>query len=57
VTWGRLRKSPARPPADHHSFAEHDRIIAAIAARDLDEAESAMRAHLESVARNLVGSI
>jgi DNA-binding FadR family transcriptional regulator len=30
VTWGRLRKSPERPPADHHSFAEHDRIIAAM---------------------------
>jgi DNA-binding FadR family transcriptional regulator len=57
VTWGRLRKSPERPPADHHSFAEHDRIIAAIAARDLDEAEEAMRAHLETVARNLVGSM
>jgi DNA-binding FadR family transcriptional regulator len=57
VTWGRLRNSPERPPADHHSFAEHDRIIAAIAARDLDEAEAAMRAHLESVARNLVGSV
>jgi len=57
VTWGRLRKTPERPPSDHHSFAEHDRIIAAIAARDLDEAEEAMRAHLETVARNLVGSI
>jgi DNA-binding FadR family transcriptional regulator len=57
VTWGRLRKVPDRPPADHHSFAEHDRIIRAIAARDLDEAEEAMRAHLQTVARNLVGSM
>jgi DNA-binding FadR family transcriptional regulator len=57
VTWGRLRDNPDRPPPDHHSFAEHDRIIAAIAARDLDEAEDAMRAHLQTVARKLIGSM
>ena len=57
VTWGRLRRTPGRPPADHHSFDEHDRIIAAIAARDLDEAEAAMRAHLQTVAHYLVGSV
>lgn len=54
VTWGRLRVNPARPPADHHSFAEHDRIIEAIAARDLAAAEAAMRAHIETVARKLL---
>lgn len=54
VTWGRLRTEPERPPPDHHSFAEHDRIIDAIAARDLAEAEAAMRAHIETVARKLL---
>lgn len=54
VTWGRLRINPARPPADHHSFAEHDRIIGAIAARDLAGAEAAMRAHIETVTRKLL---
>jgi DNA-binding FadR family transcriptional regulator len=57
VTWGRLRSDPARPPASHHSFDEHDRIIEAIAARDLAGAEDAMRRHIETVARKLVGAI
>ncbi len=35
VVWGRLRSDGSRPPADHHSFAEHERIVAAIADRDL----------------------
>lgn len=54
VTWGRLRVEPERPPVDHHSFAEHDRIVEAIAARDLAAAEAAMRAHIETVARKLL---
>jgi DNA-binding FadR family transcriptional regulator len=55
VTWGRLRQTPTRPPVNHHSFAEHDRIIDAIASRDLAAAEQAMRVHLETVARKLAG--
>jgi DNA-binding GntR family transcriptional regulator len=35
------------------SLAEHDAIVAAIAARDADEAERAMRHHLGNVARAL----
>ena len=35
VVWGRLRSDGARPPADHHSFADHERIVEAIADRDL----------------------
>ena len=27
VVWGRLRPDSARPPADHHSFADHERIV------------------------------
>lgn len=49
VTWGRLRETPIRPPPDHHSFAEHARIVEAIAERDGTGAADAMRRHLRSV--------
>jgi DNA-binding FadR family transcriptional regulator len=54
VVWGRLRADRPRPPTDHHSFAEHEAIVAAIADRDRDAAAEAMRAHLQSVERHLV---
>ncbi|MCB1885928.1 MAG: FadR family transcriptional regulator [Geminicoccaceae bacterium] len=54
VVWGRPRER-ALPPADHHSFAEHEAIVAGIAERDGEAAAMAMRAHLESVARRLLG--
>jgi DNA-binding FadR family transcriptional regulator len=54
VVWGRLRVEGARPPEDHHSFAEHDRIVDAIADRDLGGAAAAMRAHLAEVGRRLI---
>ncbi len=54
VVWGRLRPNKPRPAPDHHSFAEHAEIVAAIAERDLDRAAAAMRRHLESVERNLL---
>jgi DNA-binding FadR family transcriptional regulator len=54
VVWGRLRQGPVHPPADHHSFAEHDAIVAAIAERDLDGAARAMHVHLRAVERNLI---
>lgn len=54
VVWGRLRTEPARPPADHHSFAEHERIVDAIEDRDLAGAARAMRSHLESVEDRLI---
>ncbi|GAB1583612.1 MULTISPECIES: FadR/GntR family transcriptional regulator [Phyllobacteriaceae] len=53
VTWGRLRDTPVRPPVDHHSFAEHDQIVDAIANRDTAGAAAAMRAHLQNVERHL----
>lgn len=54
VVWGRLRTEPSRPPADHHSFGEHQRIVDAIEQRDIAGAASAMRLHLQSVGRRLM---
>lgn len=54
VVWGLLRSSSDRPPHDHHSFAEHDLIIAAIEQRDLDGASRAMYQHLRQVERHLM---
>jgi DNA-binding FadR family transcriptional regulator len=54
VVWGRLRADGARPPADHHSFADHERIVEAIAERDLAGAAAAMRLHLQQVAQRLI---
>ncbi len=54
VVWGVLRAEHDRPPRDHHSFAEHETIIAAIQRRDLDGASRAMYQHLRSVERNLI---
>jgi len=53
VVWGRLRQDGPRPPADHHSFAEHEVIVTAIAERDRLAATSAMQRHLRSVERHL----
>jgi DNA-binding FadR family transcriptional regulator len=54
VVWGRLRPAAARPPASHHSFAEHEAIVRAIEERDRDAAARAMRLHLQSVGRHLL---
>jgi DNA-binding FadR family transcriptional regulator len=56
VAWGRLRANPVKPDPDHHSFAEHEAIVDAIAERDLARAAEGMRRHLESVERNLLRS-
>ena len=56
VVWGRLRAAPVRPPADHHSFADHERIVEAIRERDTAQASRAMRRHLASVQDHLLGS-
>ncbi|HSD35717.1 MAG TPA: FadR/GntR family transcriptional regulator [Alphaproteobacteria bacterium] len=56
VAWGRLRVSKVKPEPDHHSFAEHEAIVAAIAERDRERAAEAMRRHLETVERNLLGA-
>lgn len=53
VVWGHLRPNRAKPGPDHHSFAEHDQIIAAIENRDLSGAAQAMYRHLQAVQNNL----
>lgn len=53
VVWSRGRTGADRPPPDHHSYAEHDRIFAALAARDARAAQAAMHAHLATVERGL----
>lgn len=53
VAWGAVRRTNAKPPADHSSFAEHRRISAAIADRDAEAAWTGMRDHLKSVSARL----
>ena len=54
VVWGRLRATKPYPPSDHHSHADHKAIVQAIQDRDMDAARNHMRAHLETVQRNLL---
>ena len=54
VVWGRLRVDKVKPSPNHHSFDDHEAIVAAIEDRDLNRAAAAMRAHLENVERNLL---
>ena len=53
VAWGAVSRQNAKPPAEHSSFAEHRRIVAAIASRDAEAAWRAMREHLKSVSARL----
>lgn len=53
LTWGRARPRPDGPPPDHHSFAEHEAIVAAIAAGQGAAAERAMAAHIGEVHRRV----
>ena len=55
VAWNTVVRKLPRPPAAHSSFAEHDRIVAAIEARDPAAAFAAMRDHLGSVSARLYG--
>jgi DNA-binding FadR family transcriptional regulator len=57
VVWGRLRDEDPHPPPDHHSFADHAAIVAAIEERDLAGAADSMRAHLENVQALLLPSV
>lgn len=54
VVWSRLELPQNGPPADYHSFAEHDAIIEALERRDRWAAHAAMRAHLKSVRATLL---
>ncbi|MBE9603790.1 FadR family transcriptional regulator [Acetobacteraceae bacterium H6797] len=53
LTWDRARERPGGPPADHHSFDDHERIVAAIAAGEEESAEAAMTAHIGEVHRRV----
>jgi DNA-binding FadR family transcriptional regulator len=54
VVWSRRRDAAGRPPATHHSFAEHDAVVQAIVERDHNEAALSMRRHLSTVQHNLL---
>jgi DNA-binding FadR family transcriptional regulator len=55
VSWGNVVRANPRPAPGHTSFAEHDAIVARIAARNPDAAHEAMRIHLRSVSNRLFG--
>lgn len=55
VSGGAVVRGTTRPATDHTSFDEHDRIAAAIEARDPHAAHSAMRSHIGSVSNRLFG--
>ena len=55
VSWNKVVRSSDRPASDHDSFAEHTLIFAAIAGRNANEAQAAMRTHLISVSKRLFG--
>jgi len=57
VAWGNVVRETTRPPADHKSFAEHERLAAAIEARDPNAAADAMRTHIGSVSARLFGEV
>ena len=57
VAWNTVVRKLPRPPADHSSFAEHDRIVSAIEACDSAAAYAAMRDHLSSVSARLFGEV
>jgi len=53
VAFGVVQRETPRPAAGHSSFAEHERIAAAIERRDRAAAQEAMRTHLISVSKRL----
>jgi DNA-binding FadR family transcriptional regulator len=57
VAWNIVVRGTARPPEAHRSFAEHDRILAAIEAHEPTAAFEAMRDHIKSVAARLFEEI
>lgn len=54
IAWGRRRSTTGGPPTDHHSFLEHEAIVAAIADRDIEGAGRAMYEHLRMVEYRLL---
>ena len=56
VSGGSVVRKTTRPTEDHKSFAEHDRIAAAVEARDPHAAHEAMCRHIGSVSDRLFGA-
>ena len=54
--WGRLRESRLTDSQRQRSRRQHSAIVEAIVARDQHQAETAMRDHLQSVHKTLLGS-
>ena len=54
VVWSNLELPQGGPPADYHSFDEHDDIVDALERRDRAAAHAAMRNHLKSVRATLL---
>lgn len=48
VVWRHLSLPKDGPPADYHSFSEHEALVRALETRDRTGAKDAMRAHLEA---------
>jgi DNA-binding FadR family transcriptional regulator len=57
VAWESVVRKSERPPEGHSSYAEHDRITAAIEAHDPGAAQEVMRQHIGSVSARLFGDI
>ena len=53
VVWGRLHRRTETPTPDHHSYAEHEAILAAIEQRDTDAAQARMKTHLVAVSNDM----
>jgi DNA-binding FadR family transcriptional regulator len=54
-TWNRLRRAVLTPERRRHYAEQHQNILDAVSGRDAARAEIAMRAHVEEVARSLLG--
>jgi DNA-binding FadR family transcriptional regulator len=57
VVWVYLDTPAPGPRPDYHSFAEHEAIAAAIAARNGEAAAAAMRRHVDATRQRLLDSI
>jgi DNA-binding FadR family transcriptional regulator len=56
VVWGNLVKRAKGPPADYHSFGEHEEILESMQNRDGDRAMQAMLLHLGGTQSQLIDS-
>lgn len=57
VAWNTVTRATPKPPKDHSSFKEHQKITDAIEARNPEAAHAAMRGHLGLVSARLFGEV